>query len=228
MNKQLKLFTIFTALLTLTILGVGIGYAAPSQDRVVINGEVVRDDLNITDNLIIEAGGLVTEDVNILGGHAYISGTISGDLVVLGGNVELAESAGIGGDCVIIGGNIQRNASPVRCTSIAEGANLPLAAIPSITKDRANLWGGSGATVGNAILTSFLLAIFAFGITAIAPKHIERISDAITLKPVASGTVGILTFLAAISAITLLSLLSALLTFVCIGLLGFPIVLAMG
>lgn len=232
MKKQVKFFTIFSVMLILTIFGVGISYAAPSQDRVVAAGEVVEDALNITDNLNLEAGGLVSDDVTILGGNARIAGTISGDLVVVGGNVTLVESAVIDGDCIIIGGTIEANDSTTICTAIAKKLNIPIpprTPIPPLPLlDAAGLSGNNyRLTVSSAIFSSILLAILAFGITMIAPRHIERIGDAVTAKPVASGTVGILTFIAAVSALTILSALSALLAIVCIGLLGIPIVLAL-
>ena len=229
MKTHSRLLTIFAVLLSLIGFSAGIGYAAPAQDRVVVAGEIVETDLNILDDLDLEAGSVVAADVNILGGDAIIAGTISGNLVVFGGDVYLMESAVIEGDCVIIGGKIDINGSDIACTTLADELDVAVPNLASLDDNGLNLDLGNNSqpSFWTALFTSIFLGVLALGTTSAAPRHIERISDAITVKPVASGTVGALTFVATVSAIAILGLLSALLTVVCVGLLGVPVVLAM-
>jgi hypothetical protein len=69
-----------------------------------------------------------------------------------------------------------------------------------------------------------VLGILALLVGAVVPGHLGQISDTLVRKPAASGTVGLLTAIAGPSLILLLAIVSFLLTFVCIGLLGWPIV----
>ena len=229
MNKR-PLLT-FSLLIGLLVIGTSASLAATSADQIVANGEVRETDLNIYDDLDIEAGGVVDANVNIFGGDASIAGTIHGNLVVFGGDVELQEGAVIEGDCVVIAGELEYSGNTSSfCTTLGETFDTPVAAIADFGQFPNNsniIVERRDGGLGSALLSSVLLSLLALGTTAVAPRHINRISDAITIKPVASGTVGFLTFIASISTIIILAVLSAVLTIVCIGLLGIPIVLAL-
>jgi hypothetical protein len=78
-----------------------------------------------------------------------------------------------------------------------------------------------------ALASAFVLGLFGAMTAVVMPRHLSQIQTAARQKPLASGAVGVLTAVAIPSLIVLLIPLSALLTLVCVGLLGFPIILAL-
>lgn len=78
--------------------------------------------------------------------------------------------------------------------------------------------------VASSVLFSFLGLL----VGAIMPNQLRQIVNTAREKPVVSGMAGALTAVAVPSLIILLIPVSILLTFVCIGLLGFPIMFLLG
>lgn len=243
MITNYRVVTVFAALLGLIVLGTRISFAAPAFDRIIASGDTIENDLNINEDLDVEVGSVINANVNIFGGDAKIAGTINGNLVVFGGDVELLESAVLHGECVVIAGEVVMTNHESVCTAVGQELDVPLpnlvlpnvplpnAPVPPVpmfdSAETSTTVHSSGPTFFSALFTSIFLGVLALGTTMLAPRHVERISDAVTVRPVAVGTVGVLTFIASVFAIAILAMLSALLTIVCVGLLGMPIVLAM-
>ena len=236
MNKQNRFLIIVSCFITFLILSVGTTLAATSADTIVATGVVINDDLNVTDDLDLEEDSIVNGSVNIFAGDAEIAGTINGDLFVVGGDVQLHPTAAIAGECVIVGGTLLENTSNMSCTTVGE-FELPIGNLAAGEFAGMGLADGDGADFGRMSLgntfwgtigSSILLGLLAMATTAVAPSHVKRVSEAIQVKPVATGTVGVLTFVASVSIITIVSVISTVLAVVCVGLLGVPVVLAMG
>ena len=217
------------SVLTLLILAVlflptGFAYA----DEIIRDGETVSTDLNLSDDLHIERGGTLDANAHILNGDAEIEGTINGNLLIIGGNVDLAESAIIHGDCVLLGGKVDDNASDTVCTSTGEfdfsAPSIAVANVPNQFNIASNI--DSNGSVFGSMFGSVIFGLFAFAVAYIAPKQLNQIGDTITVKPVTSGTVGLLTFFGTFSVVILMTIISTVLLFVLIGILGFPIILA--
>jgi MFS family permease len=82
--------------------------------------------------------------------------------------------------------------------------------------------------VGEATGRSLMMGLLALVIAALLPAQLDQVSQVIVRKPVASGTVGILTALAGPFAIAILAAIFGLMVLLCgLGLLGFPIVLVL-
>jgi hypothetical protein len=54
----------------------------------------------------VEAGRTVASDLAVLGGDLSLSGRVDGDVVVVNGNLQLADGAEVGGDVIVVGGEI--------------------------------------------------------------------------------------------------------------------------
>lgn len=215
-------------LVAILLLAVFVLPVAAYADEIIREGETVSVDLNISDDLQIEAGGTLDANAHIFNGDAEIAGTITGNLLILGGDVELTESAEITGECVLLGGEVKSNSSSTNCTAAGSfDIDAPNVAVASLSNELnlAPRLQTEGSFAGT-IFGSLLFGLFAFAAAHIAPNQLNQIGDTITAKPVTSGTVGILTFFSTISAITLLTIISAALLIVCVGILGFPIILA--
>jgi hypothetical protein len=76
-----------------------------------------------------------------------------------------------------------------------------------------------------ALTSAFFAGLLGLVVGAVAPDHVRQISRTAREKPVTGGAAGVLTAIAVPSLIVLLIPLSIVLTLVCIGLLGFPIML---
>lgn len=230
MNERIKRLSLpLVTLVALLIWGVGAAWAGEPHDRSIPRGgrhdgdiEVIRDDFDI------EEDATVRGDITIIGGDAKIAGTIDGSLFVLGGDVELLESAEITGECVLFGGDMD-NISKTECATFADGdfrvsdmiGNGFSGAVPPAPN-----MPGDGATFGGTLFSTLLFGVMGFFIASVAPRRVERIGNAAAVKPVVTGTVGILTLFATLAILTIVAILTGLLLIVLIGILGIPVIIA--
>lgn len=115
-------------------------YALAGQ--VVIDGRVNGDVLVAGGR--VSLSGVVAQDVRAAGGHIAVSGTVGRNLTVSAGNVELTPSALVRGNLVVAGGNVDV-ASPV-----AGGAKVAAGALILSNK----VGGDVDAAVGALRITS--------------------------------------------------------------------------
>ncbi|MFZ0545425.1 MAG: polymer-forming cytoskeletal protein [Candidatus Promineifilaceae bacterium] len=196
-----------------------------------------------------EIGGSINGDVAVFGGDVDLTGVIDGDLVVFGGNMEVFTQAEVGGECALLGGSITGDGQDnVACTTFGENFSFPFAEsmgipaippipdvpdvpdipAPHIEAPHTSFVGRFFGTVGQIAGNSLALGLLALIVAVLIPTQLNQVSDVVIRKPVASGTVGILTSMAGPFAIAILALISGLLIILCgLGLLGFPIVLVL-
>ncbi len=215
--------------------------AAPPLDTVVESGETVNNDIVLfDDDLDVEEGATVIGNVTLFNGDAYVAGTINGDLVLFNGDLEARSTAVLNGECVLMNGNLDDNTeSGLDCTKVDDLgnfipalSNLPglasiLEAAPPEVNVEVSPGGGFFANLAEAVLSGLLMGALAFVVGSLLPDHLGQVQRTIRAKPVASGTVGVLTAVAVPSLIAILSIISAILLLVCIGILGFGLVLAL-
>jgi hypothetical protein len=207
---------------------------------VVEKGGTVSGEVSVFGGEAVLAGQ-VEGDVSIFGGETTLSGEIDGDLVVFGGNMDVTSSAEVDGDCILVGGNLAGDgASGINCTTVGEmpGLAVPAFVRPPVRSDipappelprlpRISPGGSSFGEVGRVAGRSLLMGILALLAASLAPAQLGQVQQTLTRKPAASGAVGLLTAIAVPSLAAILLLISAVLTIVCIGLLGYPIVLVL-
>lgn len=252
--KRLLVIGLLVGLLVVSTTAV---FAAPMQEdgaTVVKEGDTVNNDIALFGkDLAVRQGGFVKGDVVVFGGNAQIDGQIKGNVVLFGGNLEIAnkidgdlvlfggnvtasEGASILGDCVLLGGNLENNAgASLGCSSAGTFAvpNIITAVAQDMPKLDINVPDGPrgrsfvGEVVG-AIFSSLFAGFLAFVAAVTLPQHMERIERTVRQKPMASGAVGVLTAVAIPAIIALLVPISIILLFVCVGILGFPIMLVLG
>jgi hypothetical protein len=235
---------ILTTLFLIIAIPSGTALAESLYDTVVEAGEEINNDVVlISDNLEIDEGATVDGSVVVVSGNAKIAGTVTGDVVLFSGNLETTETAVIEGDCVLLSGNLTNNAAGISCTNVSSGApdfiaNLDIPGIPAIPNlpeldgvPNVNVHVSEPSFFRNIVESggsAVMMGILAFVIAYFIPSNISRVQEAVEQKVVVSGTVGLLTAVAVPSLIALLVPVSIILTIVCIGLLGFPIMLALG
>ena len=207
---------------------------AQGSDAREVKAETVHGDVTLlNENLNLADSGRINGSVTILNGDATIAGVINQDLVVFNGDIFLEETAVIRGECVAINGTVSGSTKREQfCRSISE---LPLAAL--VLKG-SEAGPGPGAieiespfsaiiTQGiGAVALSLVMALIAAGVYAYAPTPSQRIEQAMKERPLATTAVGLLSF-GAVPFINLVILvISSVLLIVCVGILGFPLMLA--
>lgn len=242
---KIKRFTIILGvlLLLLMIAPVSLVLAAPPFDTVVESGETIQNDVVLFDGDIeVAEGAVVNGNVTLFNGSASIAGTVKGDVVLFNGNLDAAETAEILGDCVLLNGNLNdATEAGLACTAVEGLSNLvpALASIGDLPVF-SDLPGRSDvhlrmpspiarffSNLAQAAARSLVLGFLAFVTASLLPHHLENVAGAVRRKPVATGVVGLLTAVAVPSLVALLLPVSIILLFVCIGLLGFPLMLAL-
>ena len=223
------------------------------EDLIVDDGATINGDVAVFNgNAVIS--GTIDGDLAVFNGQATIIGTVDGDVAVFNGNIVVEDAADFSGDYFVINGELINNGSE-RLEGVAlpglvpdewaEGfsANFspdfegpvitppvpptpPKAPTPpniNYRHDGPSFWGG----VAGAGVSSIFMGLIAFVVAAAFPHHLQRVSATARKKSISGGIVGALTMFAVPVLLVFLTVLSALLTIVCIGLLGFPIVAVM-
>jgi hypothetical protein len=222
------------------------------EDLVVFGGSLVIEEGATVDGDVSVFGGTaklagdIIGDVAIFGGAIDLTGTIDGDMVIFGGSLSAGTSAGIVGDCVLVGGSVSGDGrSTVNCVEVGE---FPGVVFPSLVEPpappempevpeppeapappvvRHERGPGFFGIISTSAGWSLLLGMVALAVGYLAPNQLEQVSHTLRKKPAASGVVGVLTVIAIPTLVTILLVISAILIIICIGLLGFPIALAL-
>jgi hypothetical protein len=242
----MKRVTIAILLLLLLVAApTGILWAAPhGQTRIIDVDDTVGDLVLFDDDLEVKEGAVVNGDVTLFNGDAVVDGEVKGDLVLFNGDLEAGETAVIGGDCVLMNGELDDETEEgLSCTNVAGVPNFipalpdipepprPMPDIGEMDAPRVHRPSGVASFFGNlaeAVVSGLLLGGLAFLTASLLPSQLNEVQNTMRRKPVASGTVGLLTAVAVPSLIALLSIISAILLLICIGILGFAVVVALG
>lgn len=230
-------------LLILCILGclllpAGQVLAAPVTDRVVGPDDESPVDITLwDDDLDVEEGATVRGDVTVFNGDVTIAGRINGDLVVFNGDLELAETAVLRGDCVVFNGTVEDDSSAgISCFNpedlpaipgldnwITDTEGIPGGEVVVETPYRPNFFLQFLGMIGRTLLVGGL----AFLAATALPQHMQHAQQAVREKPLITAGVGVLTTLAVPAIVVLLIPVSIVLLFVCVGILGFPLMVAL-
>lgn len=220
------------------------------DDYTLGEGTVERGNVVVLGGSVeIKEGATLDGDLTVFGGDVDVAGRITGNIVVLGGDVDVSGSAYIEGDFALFGGSAKVDEGAVIEGDMASGPEgdwfdlgefdrrapvLPeLPEIPDMPSRPAPPVGpravvrqtsGIAEKVGSAFLTAIGIGIIAMLATLFLPRQTERTRQVLAQEPVTSGVVGLVTLLAAALVTPLLAVLSAILLLVCIGLLGFPVI----
>jgi len=199
----------------------------------VVNGDVIL----FNGNAVVD--GRVNGSLTLFNGNleAGESAVITGECVLLNGNLDGYEGIG---KCTAVK-NLElppfaippipalpalptMPAAPAEPAAPAQPAVPVVPAVPQVPDSRAH-GPGTGARMVGLISSTLMFGLLALLAAAIMPNQLRQIVGTARAKPLVSGLAGVLTAVAVPSLIVLLIPLSILLTLVCIGLLGFPIML---
>lgn len=206
-----------------------------AADRTVEAGDTEADVTVVGDDLRVDAGAVLTGSSTVINGDAVVAGTVRGSLVVVNGDLEITPTGRIEGDCVVIGGDLddagEHTGDCVTVESLPAIAQNVLQWVPEgefTDTGHAAVEPGPLGQIGGAIGSALLIGLLAYAVAALAPRRLRLVTDAMLDKPVASGTVGLITLVAVPALMVVVALFTALLLIVCVGLLGIPILLLIG
>lgn len=239
----MKRFAILAIIMLVMAVPTGVALAAPLLDTVVEAGEVINNDVTVFgEDLQIDEGATVNGNVVVFNGDARVAGQVNGDIVLFNGDLEAMSTSAVSGECVLMNGTLTDDTElGLNCSSIdefdkffssigaiADGEHFgPVKSAPDVYVERPSHNGGFFGNVVEAIINSLVLGALAFVAASLLPGHLRQVQTAVRQKPVASGAVGMLTAVAIPSLIALLSVISAILLIICIGILGFGVVVAL-
>lgn len=182
----------------------------PDGDRLVLGSTFVLEEGETLDGSLVVMGGMATiqsgaivdRDVVVMGGTVRVDGSIEGNVVAIGGQVDLGEAALIKGDVNILGGNLTRadGARVEGNINNAAGGPFPLVIpgrvfVPEVPVQVNPLASGAGILAKGlwVLLRSFLWALLAGLVVLFLPVHTERVARAAMRQPWIGGGLGLLT-----------------------------------
>ncbi len=143
----------------------------------------------------IDKGSVVTKDVFVIGGTLSVAGSISGNIIAIGGAVKLDDSAVIYGDITTIGATVNRSPLAVVKGKIIEQT-------PTILDFNFNNPSGTPIPPINPVspiermltiaLQAFVMAAIAVIAALLLPEPIKRVANAFSEQPAIAGGVGLL------------------------------------
>jgi hypothetical protein len=229
MNKRYKYLVLLVTLVLLLIPGTA--FARELQDdRVVAGGTFTLESGELLDGSLIIFGGtaateqssLVGGDVVVLGGIVTIDGTVEGNVVGVGGVVNLKENAIVEGDLTAVAATLNRDpGAQINGQVITEFNFSPGLTIFPETLDFPRtytqfepIFNPVGFTIWRVvwfIFRTLLWGALAALVAMFLPNPTSRTSQAIVKQPVMAGGVGLLTIIAA-PIILLLFLITCILS----------------
>ena len=143
----------------------------------------------------------MTSDVVVFGGTARIEGRVEGDVVSIGGSVELGPGAHVTGDVAVVGGALHRDPGAIVDGDVSE-VGIGQAVLGGVERSREAAGWVSPFTplrrfldyAGLATTTARTLALMLLAcvLLLVAPRMVERIGDRAFAEPVKAGLVGFL------------------------------------
>lgn len=202
-----------SALLACALLAASPAHAGADEEAPALHleaGSVARHQIvAVGRDVTVEGSALA--GVTALDGDARIVGEVAGDVVVVGGDVELAPSGVVRGDVYVVGGELRAGAG-----SRLEGRSV---AYPSVSRAWMTLLEGPSlglsALAPQVLAAKLALAAAWMALTlllfAVGGRGIATTSEEVRLEPWACFTAGLVSVLAVtVSALVLSSLLPPL------------------
>src|SRR5215211_3491690 len=232
MKKTFKIFALFT-LLALLLLPTRSVYAQGpdpesggqvifGRDFTLESGETFEGDLVVFGgNVTIEEDASLNGNLVVIGGTIKSNGETKGDVVAVGGQIDLDEAARVTGDVVTVGGQLQQaEGAEIEgevVNNIAPDIVLPTGripptapntpSVPEIQRPNINIdfnpFGEFMRVFGSALLVSFLGILG----TLFFRDRLDRVSQAVISQPLMTSSIGLLSVVVIIlTAITIILL----------------------
>ena len=175
-------------------------------------GERVEGILLLLDGEVVVAeGAAISEAVYIINGRITIAGQVSGDVSVIGGELDLAPGAMIGGDLNIGGGTVERAPSATVRGQVNYGSGIEIPI--ELERERQP----PGDAILQSLVSGLLLGVLAWLGARFLPRPIARVSETTLRYPLVSGSLGLL---AAVVGLVLLVMMAFTIVLIPVTILG--------
>ncbi len=222
MKKQYKYLILLVTLVVLVIPTTAFAKEL-YDDRVVAGGTFTLESGEVLDGSLIVFGGtaaveqdaIVDKDVVVLGGIVTIDGSIGGNVVGVGGVVNLQEHATVDGDLTTVAATLNREPGAQVYGQVVTGIDIPAISvlpqtidIPAITQlePRFSPAAFTFWRVFWFLFRTLLWGALAALVAMFLPNQTTRTSQAIVKQPVMTGGVGLLTIILAPIVLVLLAI----------------------
>lgn len=162
--------------------------------------------LRVVNDYQVKSDEIVTTLV-LIAGNAVIHGTVTGNVLLLGGDVEIASGAQVNGMLQVVGGNITGNLEGVENYSVSNNWKI-LPALANLLMHPHAVWDIRKHRNFQLTTMKFVLLLMVYLVTVlIFPKPINAISSRLVRRPIGSILFGLLMFVA-IPIVSILLILS--------------------
>ena len=156
-----------------------------TAEEVGVQWEKTRRIFKIVNDYELAADEVLTSLI-IIAGNVRLEGSVTGNVLVLGGNVELAPSAQVSGTLHLIGGEVTGNIEKIANLQVSNRWQMIPAAVELVMHPRP-LWETRKETELRLMLVQFVLFLFMYLlVVAIFPRPINAVSEMLTYRPVGS------------------------------------------
>ena len=150
-----------------------------------IQWEKTRRIFKVVNDYKLAADEVLTSLV-MIAGNARLEGSVTGNVLVLGGNVELASSAQVNGILHVIGGTVTGNIGNVENLQVSHRWQMIPAAVKLVMHPR-TLWEIRKETDLRLMLVKFVLFLLMYLlVVTIFSRPINAVSEMLTHRPVRS------------------------------------------
>lgn len=158
---------------------------AETTEETDIQWEKTRRILKVVNDYKLAADETL-KSLIMIAGDLRLEGNVTENVVVLGGNVELAPSVEVNGTLHLIGGEVTGNTEKVENLQVSNGWQMIPAAVKLVMHPW-TLWKISKQTDLRLMIIKFVLFLFMYLlVVAIFPKPINAVSELLTHQPVGS------------------------------------------
>jgi hypothetical protein len=149
-------------------------------------------------NVTVAEDETVSQDVVVIGGNIHVHGEVRGEVVAVGGNVELGPKAVVGRDVVVVGGTLQRDPAARIGGDVQEigvgTIDLSGLRLPRFDFGR-TIWTpmfGSAFSLLATLVRVAVLFLLAAAVVLVGRDFIERVGACAVAQPLKSGAIGFL------------------------------------
>jgi hypothetical protein len=131
------------------------------------------DTIKVGENFHLQAGKLIKGDLIVIAANAKVDGEITGDIVVVGGNLRLGKHAQVNGDINVIGGEIKRaDGAIVLGSEFSTGKLAFLSVLRHLKAENLLIW-----LIAARIISLIGFIALAILVAALFPDQVKLASD---------------------------------------------------
>lgn len=123
----------------------------------------------------------------IIAGNAKLHGSVTGNVLALGGDVELGSGAHVNGTLHLIGGHVTGNLEGIANLQVSNGWQIVPAVVKLLMHPYSSIWANDRVTGFQFTIVRFvILLIMYLMIVAVFPKPVNAISTLLAHRPIGS------------------------------------------